>query len=137
MPRGHETILLVEDEAAVRRSAARALRQLGYNVLEAANGRDALAVGRREIDSIALVITDIVMPWLGGKDLAEGLREMRSDVRVLFMSGYTDDAEIRAGIDAGEVDFIAKPFTSAQLAQKVRELLDREHPIREAAATLQ
>jgi signal transduction histidine kinase/ActR/RegA family two-component response regulator len=125
MAGGNETLLLVEDEPSVRRSASRALRQLGYRVIEARDGVEGLAAASEAADTIALVITDVVMPQLGGKELAARLTAQHPGMRVLFLSGYTDDATLRAEISAAAVDFIAKPFTPTALAQKVREVLDR------------
>jgi len=123
MPGGNETILLVEDEAAVRRSASRALRQLGYHVIEASDGIEGLAAAAS--NDIALVVTDVVMPQLGGKELAQRLTAAHPGLCVLFLSGYVDDATLREDISDDMVDFIAKPFTPSALAGKVREMLDR------------
>ncbi|HET6616011.1 MAG TPA: PAS domain S-box protein [Dehalococcoidia bacterium] len=123
---GSETILLVEDEEVVRRSAARALRQLGYTVIEAPDGSEGLIAAQSHAGSIALVITDIAMPKMSGTQLASEIVTCQPDARVLFLSGYTDDASLRAGITTHTVDFIAKPFTPSALALKVREILDRE-----------
>jgi len=124
-PGGTETILLVEDEAVVRRSAARALRQLGYHVMEASEGREGLAVGRAFAGSIDLIVTDLVMPYVSGQELAQSMTELHPSMRVLFLSGYTDDAAIRESISGHTVDFIAKPFSPGALARKVREIIDR------------
>jgi CheY-like chemotaxis protein len=123
---GDETILLVEDEAVVRRSAARALRHLGYTVIEAADGSEGLLAAQAHAGSIALVITDIVMPGMNGQQLASAIMSLQPSARILYLSGYTDDASLRAGIGTQTVDFIAKPFTPSALAIKVREILDRE-----------
>jgi PAS domain S-box-containing protein len=123
-PRGTETILLVEDEPTLRRLGARALRQFGYRVLEAANGEDALAVAAGHAGAIDLVVTDVVMPKMGGRELADRLREARPDTRVLFTSGYTGDAVVRHGVSDGAVPFLPKPFVPSTLAGKVRAVLD-------------
>lgn len=121
---GSETILLVEDNAEVRQVATRILRRNGYRVLEAVNGADALRVYESEPASVDLVVTDIVMPEMGGAELAERIREVQPDARFLFTSGYTEDAVMRQSfLTAGEA-FIEKPFTPASLAQKARETLD-------------
>ena len=123
--KGSETVLLVEDEEPVRKITTRLLLNLGYRVLEAENGQDALRlfnVGREKID---LLLTDVVMPDMSGREVAEALQSLDPDLRVLFHSGYTDDTVVRRGILRAEVAFLKKPFTLDSLAQKVREVLDR------------
>jgi len=115
----HETILLVEDEAAVRKYVASVLRSSGYIVLEAGTGRDALAVAGRHTGVIHLLLTDVVMPEMGGLELSERFPEARPGVPVLMMSGYAD----RPMPDAREL--LAKPFTPGMLLARVRECLDR------------
>jgi PAS domain S-box-containing protein len=127
---GRETVLLVEDEDAVRAVAKSALRRLGYTVLDAAGGRQALDLASRHSGSIHLLLTDVVMPDLSGPELARELTTAQPAVRVLFVSGYTDDAIVQHGVlDQGSA-FLQKPFTPASLARKVREVLDdpRMHP---------
>ncbi|MEK6688436.1 MAG: ATP-binding protein, partial [Gemmatimonadota bacterium] len=120
-----ETILLVEDEEAVRRFVRRRLEASGYTVLEASNGREALRVAERHAGTIHLLISDVIMPEMGGRVLAEQLGSTRPDLRVLFVSGYTDDAVLRAGVMQASRAFLPKPFTPAGLVQKVREVLDQ------------
>jgi len=121
---GAETILLVEDDDEVRNVATRILRNNGYRVLEAANGTEALRVCEGEHVAVDLIVTDIVMPEMGGTELAGRLRENQPDARILFTSGYTEDAAIRQSfLDPGE-EFIEKPFTPASLALKARQMLD-------------
>lgn len=122
---GTETILFVEDEPGVRGVGVRALRQLGYQVLEAGNGVDALQLAEDYPGQIDLLITDVVMPSMGGKELAERLKEQRPDLRVLFTSGYTQDDMLRRGFTTGAVAFFAKPFIPGDLARRVRDELDR------------
>ena len=121
---GTETILLVEDEPAIRALSRRVLEASGYRVLEAGNGTDALERARTEEGPIHLLLTDLVMPNMGGSDLASRLQELRPDIRVLFMSGYTDDGVVRGGLLGQGQAFLQKPFTPQGLARKVRELLD-------------
>jgi PAS domain S-box-containing protein len=122
---GRETILLVEDEEDVRRLSKRALESFGYRVLEAASGEDALAIARANAATISLLITDVVMPGLSGPEVADRLTARHSSMRVLFVSGYIDDAVVRHGVVDGEHAFLQKPFMPAALAAKVREILDR------------
>ncbi len=126
LPRGSETILLVEDEASVRDLAVRLLKQQGYTVWEAANGEEALRIVHEHAgERIHLLLTDVVMPQVGGKDLAERLKSSMPDLRVLFTSGYTDDAIVHRGMLAPGIDFLQKPFSLATLTQKVREVLEK------------
>ncbi len=123
LPRGTETVLLVEDATAVRSVIRQVLERLGYTVLDAADGQLALEVAARHHGPIDLVITDIVMPALGGRELAERLRKVRPDIRILYTSGYTDDAIVNSGVLDAEFVFMQKPFTPEALAAKVREAL--------------
>ncbi len=123
LPRGTETVLLVEDATAVRTVIRQVLERLGYTVLDAADGQLALEVAARHHGPIDLVVTDIVMPALGGRELAERLRQVRPDIRILYTSGYTDDAVVRNGVLDAEFVFMQKPFTPETLASKVREAL--------------
>jgi len=123
--KGHETILLVEDEEMVRRMTKLILSQSGYTVLEASNGKEALAVAERHRGPIHLLITDLVMPNLRGRELAERLTAVRSGLRVLFMSGYTEDMVVQQGVESATANFLPKPFSLASLTNKVREVLDR------------
>jgi PAS domain S-box-containing protein len=120
---GAERILLVEDEEAVRRMAARALTGRGYTVLEATNGAEAMELVRRDPDSIDLVVTDVIMPVVGGRELGDRLAELRPGLRLLFMSGYTDDDVVRRGLLSPGSPFLQKPFEPDALARKVREIL--------------
>jgi two-component system cell cycle sensor histidine kinase/response regulator CckA len=125
-PRGAETILIVEDEAAVRRMAARALAAQGYAILEAENGAEALEVLARGGSPIDLVLTDVVMPLVNGRELGERLSVERPGLRVLFMSGYTDDDIVRRGLLRPGSPFLQKPFMPGDLSRKVREMLDTQ-----------
>ncbi len=125
VPHGKETILLVEDEDAVRKITKLTLQSLDYTVLEAENGDEALRICERHVEPIHLLMTDVVMPGMGGRQVAERLSACRRGIKVLFLSGYTDDAVVRHGIMKAEVAFLQKPFTPIGLATKVREVLDQ------------
>ncbi len=122
--RGTETILLVEDEEIVRNMSRQMLEACGYRVIEAANGLEALALCEAENRKIDLLLTDVVMPKMGGRELAEKLAQKYPHIRLLYTSGYTDDAVIRQGIMTEDMNFIQKPFDFDELAKKIRELLD-------------
>jgi two-component system cell cycle sensor histidine kinase/response regulator CckA len=123
--RGSETLLLVEDEPAVRLMTQTALQGYGYTVLCAASGHDALRTVTARQGRIDLVLTDVVMPGMSGPQLAERVRRDYPAIAVVFMSGYTSDAVLRQGIEAGEADFVQKPFNTAALAVKLRQVIDR------------
>jgi CheY-like chemotaxis protein len=121
---GSETILLVEDQPEVRAIARTMLTRQGYRVLEAEGGSEALALVASRKEPIHLLLTDVIMPALGGQDLAVQLLPMRPDMRVLFASGYTDDALVQQGVLQPGADLIQKPFSREALLQKVRAVLD-------------
>jgi two-component system cell cycle sensor histidine kinase/response regulator CckA len=123
-PAGSETILLAEDEHVVRKLVQEILQQAGYTVLTASDGREALRLSKDHHGAIDLLVTDVVMPGMSGRDVAERLWLARPDTKVLYMSGYTDVAVFDPSVlDPGSA-FLQKPFSSADLAQKVREILD-------------
>ena len=125
LPRGTETLLIVEDEPSLRHLSRRVLEGQGYEVLSAANGQEGLQVAREHKGSpIRLVVTDVVMPLMSGKVMAEWLHITYPDLKILFTSGYTDDAISQHGVLDTGVAFLAKPYTPAALARKVREILD-------------
>jgi two-component system cell cycle sensor histidine kinase/response regulator CckA len=124
-PQGTETVLVVDDEDVVRKLVSRILRSQGYAVLDARNGGEAKLLSERHQGAIHLVLTDVVMPEISGRQLSEHLRAAQSDLKVLFMSGYSDDAIVQNGILKAEANFIQKPFSPESLARKVREVLDR------------
>ena len=125
-PRGAETVLLVEDEDGVRALAARILERHGYTVLEARNGRDALTVATQHAGAIHLLPTDVVMPVMGGKQLADAMVARNAALRVLFVSGYTDgDISQRGELDPCTA-FLQKPFTARGLLVRVRDVLDAD-----------
>lgn len=123
--RGSETVLLAEDDDHVRALVTTMLRQQGYTVLDASGGEQALDIARAHAAPIHLLLTDVVMPNMSGRVLAERLRAFRPDTRVLFMSGYSDDAVLRAGIQTTGTIFIQKPFSKEALTGKLREVLER------------
>ena len=122
--RGSETILLVEDEDVVRGLALRILLKSGYTVLEAANGDEAIRQCEQHQSTIDLMLTDVVLRRMSGRDLAELLTVRRPDMKVIYMSGYTDEVIAHRGILEPGIPFIQKPFTLVSLARKVREVLD-------------
>jgi CheY-like chemotaxis protein len=125
LAQGHgETILLVEDAQRVRAVVREILEMSGYTVLEARHGTEALEVSHRHAGAIHLLVTDVVMPQMSGRELAQRLSTLRPDLKVLYMSGYTDDAIVRHGVLASGIAFLSKPFTPDALALKVREVLD-------------
>jgi CheY-like chemotaxis protein len=123
-PRGTETVLLVEDDPGVRALTRHILAGCGYAVLEAGDGDEAARAAARHAGPIHLLVTDVVMPGRGGRAVAERLLERHPGLKVLYVSGYTDDAVVRHGVLHEVVNFLQKPFTPAALAHKVREVLD-------------
>ena len=121
---GSETVLIVEDNDALRKLAKNVLRKYGYEILEAENGEKALNVSETHEGPIHLLLTDVVMPRMSGTDLSEKLRSIRPETRVIYMSGYTADAIVRNGILRQNINFIEKPFSLESLAKKVRQVLD-------------
>lgn len=121
---GQGTILLVEDDPLVMKVATLALRGRGYEVIAVASGEEALKVVRRD-PRVHLVITDLVMPKMSGRELAAAIRALRPELRVLYISGYSEAAGIEAGVLEEGAHFLEKPFTPAALTAKVRELLER------------
>jgi CheY-like chemotaxis protein len=121
---GEETVLLVEDDPGVRKIANRILSGRGYRVLEAAEGDEALNIVSQHQDTIHLLLSDVVLPGLSGRELAARIREQRPGIRVLFASGYTDDVILQHLLEAGDEAVLQKPFTEADLSRKVRAVLD-------------
>ncbi len=124
VPGGTETVLVVEDSAAVRAVTRQVLQRQGYTILEAPNGAAALHVAARHHGPIHLLLTDVVMPALSGRPLAERLAQLRPETQVLYTSGYTDDSIVRHGILELGIAYLQKPFTPDSLARKVRDVLD-------------
>ena len=125
MPRGTETLLVVEDEPSLRHLTHSLLEAQGYEVLRASNGQHALNVAREHKGApIRLVVTDVIMPQMSGKVMAEWLQSSYPGLKILFTSGYTDDAIAHYGVLDPKVAFLPKPYTPSTLARKVREMLD-------------
>ena len=124
-PRGTETLLLVDDDFAVRNITKIALEKAGYVVKEAAGGEEALSDAPTGSSAVALLVTDVVLPRMSGKELARRLQELSPKVRVLYVSGHTTDVLSRHGVLEAGIDFMQKPFGSNELLTKVREILDR------------
>jgi CheY-like chemotaxis protein len=125
IPRGSETILLVEDEKEVLKLASRILKEQGYRILEAATGEEALKICKENKGPFHLLLTDVVMPQMSGRQLKERLGQVGQGFKVLYMSGYTDNAIVHHGVLEKGMNFIQKPFTLEGLARKVREVLDK------------
>jgi two-component system cell cycle sensor histidine kinase/response regulator CckA len=125
LPR-HETILLVEDEEPVREVNALLLESLGYLVLQVSDAEQALKLGQNEQVKIDLLFTDVIMPGMCGRELAEAFRALRPSIKILFQSGYTDDTVVGHGILQTEVPFLQKPFSIDALAKKIRNLFDQK-----------
>jgi CheY-like chemotaxis protein len=121
---GHETLLFVEDNETILTLVTSALRRLGYRVLTATNGLDAVNQFGESDDDIALLVTDVMMPKLSGRELAARMASLRPSMKVLYASGYTDDAMIQLGLQDGAHNFIQKPYTPVALAARIRQLLD-------------
>jgi two-component system, cell cycle sensor histidine kinase and response regulator CckA len=125
LPKGRETILFVEDEANVRMVGMMMLAELGYNVIEARNGIEALAFADKYKDQIDLLMTDIVLPGMNGRELAERLIKIRPEIKTLFTSGYTEDVIVHHGVIDARINFIGKPYSLQPLAKKLRDILDK------------
>lgn len=122
---GTETILLVEDERDVRRLTCATLKHYGYKVLEAANAGEAFLICEQVSGTISLMITDVVMPGMTGRQLAQRLQKMRPEMKVIYISGYADEELMNRGVLQSGLHFVQKPFDPQKLAAKVREILSR------------
>lgn len=123
---GSETILLVEDEEVVRNLVERILTRSGYRVLTASDGCQAIDIVLEFSEKIDLLLTDVVMPKMSGRELAERVQALRPDIKVLYMSGHTDDAILYHGIERSEIAFLQKPFSMHSLTAQVRKVLAGE-----------
>ena len=121
---GTEKVLLVEDDESVRELASEILQMNGYEVIEACHGVEALAIFEAQEKPVDMLVTDLIMPQMGGRDLAKQLVPKNPGLKVLFLSGYTDSAVVRQGLLEPGSFFLQKPFTPAELAYKVRQALD-------------
>jgi two-component system cell cycle sensor histidine kinase/response regulator CckA len=121
---GSELLLLVEDNDSVRSLARETLARAGYRVLEARNGQEALAVGGPRLQELSLLITDMVMPVMGGRELAKQIRHWRPDLKIIFTSGYIDERVTQPGVVDDSQLFLQKPFTPVALGRAVRDVLD-------------
>ncbi|HSN05073.1 MAG TPA: ATP-binding protein, partial [Nitrospira sp.] len=130
--RGHETLLLVEDDQSVRELVRDGLRTLGYRVIESRNGLEACLIASQQIGNIQMLITDVVMPGMSGTELAQHLRILKPDLKLLFISGYADDIGI--GSSDPSSDYLQKPFTPELIAQRIRQLLDHTAETRQSSA---
>jgi len=122
---GWETVLVVEDQQSVRGFVQSLLKLNGYHVLEAADGIEALRICRQHPGEIQLLVTDVVMPGMSGRELAEQLAVEQPSIKVLYMSGYTDDTVVHAGVAQAGMAFLQKPFSPTTFTHKVREVLDQ------------
>jgi PAS domain S-box-containing protein len=125
-PLGNETVLIVEDEAEVRKLISKMLDRQGYAILETSDGEEALLVCERCKGPIHLMLVDVIMPGMSGSELAKVVKPLYPEIKILYMSGYTDEAIVRHGVLGKGVNYIQKPFTLEGLARKVREVLDKE-----------
>jgi DNA-binding NtrC family response regulator len=125
LPRGSETIFIVEDEEEVLKLAGTILKRQGYHVLEAVSGEEALRVCKEKKEPFHLLLTDVVMPQMSGRQLEEQFKRVCQDFKVLYMSGYTDNAITHHGVLEKGMNYLQKPFTVDSLARKVREVLDK------------
>jgi CheY-like chemotaxis protein len=122
--RGTETILVIEDDLLVRRVTVRALEGSGYRVIPAASGEEALGIARQPGVGLDMVVTDVVMPGMSGREVVDELRRSRPAIPALFVSGYTQDAIAQRGVLDSGLEFLSKPFTPATLVGRVRAMLD-------------
>jgi CheY-like chemotaxis protein len=123
--RASEVILLAEDEDGVRRMVQEVLSRQGYEVIAARHGEEAIEIAKRHLDRIDVLLTDVVMPGISGRQLADRLSRIRPGIRVIYMSGYAEDAIVQHGVLEDGIDFLLKPFLPEVLTTRLREVLDR------------
>jgi CheY-like chemotaxis protein len=126
LARGRETLLVVEDEPAILKILRKTLQGLGYAVIEAASGGEALAMAAQNKGPVHLLLTDVIMPEMNGRDLYTKIAALHPGIRVIFMSGYAADVFEQPGDGKGHFSFLQKPFSMQQLSGKVREVLDKD-----------
>jgi DNA-binding NtrC family response regulator len=126
LPHGSETVLVVEDEEKVQKLTVEILERQGYRVLEASHGDEALLIHEKHDGPIHLILVDVVMPGMSGSELAKRLASLRPETKILYMSGYTDNAIFHHGVLEEGINYIQKPFTIDGLARKVREVLEKD-----------
>jgi CheY-like chemotaxis protein len=124
---GTETVLVVEDDKGVRGAIVAILKKRGYKIIEAPSGKEAIGLLTRQKEPIALMITDVVMPEMSGKQLADQVRTLRPEIKILFLSGYTENVIAHHGVLEPGINFLAKPFSIQSLTKKVREVLDQQN----------
>ena len=124
--RGTETILLVEDNDSVREVTSSTLLQYGYTIYSASNGREALSIFHEYRDTINLVLTDVIMPQMSGRELAEKITAEKANMKILYFSGYTDNSIVHHGVLDEGMEFIQKPFSHIELANKIKEVLKKK-----------
>ena len=128
-PRGTETILIAEDEEALREAICDYMSSLGYTVFTASSGKEALSAASEHEGHIDLLITDVVMPGMSGRELSQMMGSLYPNLKSIYMSGYTDDAVLRRGIERMDATFLQKPFSLSTIARKVRETLGRTETV--------
>jgi len=133
VPHGRETLMVVDDEASIRNLIMDSLEPLGYQIITARNGKEALHLAETRSDAIDLVLADVVMPGMKGTELAKSLKQLQPSLKVIYMSGYLDDTRLRMDVDDQRVDFLQKPLTPRKLSARVREVLDRPADVEAAA----
>jgi two-component system cell cycle sensor histidine kinase/response regulator CckA len=126
LPRGKETVLVVEDDEKVRKLIVEILGRQGYRVLEASHGDEALLIHEKHDGPIHLILVDVVMPGMSGSELVKRLTSLHPETKIVYMSGYTDNAIVHHGVLARGVNYIQKPFTMDGLTRKVRQVLDKD-----------
>jgi polar amino acid transport system substrate-binding protein len=128
LPGGSETILVADDDASLRELSEKVLSHFGYTVITAEDGQDAVNRFREKVDKISLIILDVIMPRMNGRETCDEIRRIRPDIKVIFTSGYTADIIYDRGMFEENMEYVTKPLSPATLLKKVREVLDRDRP---------